>query len=331
MTDITEAAIELASLNWPVFPLLGKSPFGRCGQCVRREPDGRKTALHPTGECPHDTWSRNCHGLLGATTDIAQVGHWWSYVYPGANIGMRVPASMFAIDLDPWAGGLEALEKLQADHGPLPDTLGVYSGRNDGGQHRFYLHPGGSLVSTRIRKMYGKGIDLKTHSGYTVAPPSLHPATKQPYRWDAAPLATPPEWLISLLRPEVRPPVARPARTHSRPFTGPQGPSIADWYSDNHTWAEVLAGWSLVGGDGEGEGSTWRHPTASSASSATIRFGMLFNYSDNSGLPKTEAGYPVGLTKFRCYAELHHNGDLSAAARALRQPSEPFADLVTSW
>jgi hypothetical protein len=129
-------------------------------------------------------------------------------------------------------------------------------------------------------------------------------------------------WLVELLRPALPPPAPAPrigsrstGRTRS---TGDE--SVADWFTEAHRWADVLVGWHVVknGGDGEADGSRWRHPTAASPWSATIRHGCLFNYSPNSGLPVTEPGHAEGLTKFRAFAILEHGGDLSAAARAAR-------------
>ena len=55
--------------------------------------------------------------------------------------------------------------------------------------------------------------------------------------------------------------------------------------------------------------------------SATVRHGCLFVYSTNTPLDITEAGDAHGYTRFRAYAVLDHGGDLSAAARALREAS----------
>ena len=42
--------------------------------------------------------------VLDATTDVEQIGQWWGGRYRGANIGCRVPESMFVIDIDPRHG-----------------------------------------------------------------------------------------------------------------------------------------------------------------------------------------------------------------------------------
>jgi len=169
-------ALALASRGWAVLPLRGKVPL-------------------------------TAHGVKDATTDLAQVAAWWP---DGArhNIGARVPAQLLVIDVDPQNGGsVEAIEEAAGTR--LPATLTVHSGRGTGGQHRYFLHPGGVVSSTRLPT----GVDVKTSAGYCVMPPSLHPETGRPYRWEAhEPVAVPPQ-LRTLLRPRVLPtPVRTPAR-----------------------------------------------------------------------------------------------------------------------
>jgi hypothetical protein len=80
--------------------------------------------------------------------------------------------------------------------GDLPDTLTAWSGRNDGGSHLYFLRPPGPLTSTRLPE----GIDLKIN-GYMIMPPSIHPATGLPYRWEDHPVASLPSRLRELLAP----------------------------------------------------------------------------------------------------------------------------------
>lgn len=167
-------ALELAACGWQVLPLNGKIP------CT-------------------------LHGLDDATTHSPQVRAWWDR-WPSANIGAAVPDALIVFDVDPRNGGLESWAQLTEDH-EVPDTSTVTSGRGDGGTHRYFLRPDGPISAAKIPK----GIDLK-RSGYMVMPPSLHPATLQPYTWhdvDPVPL---PWWLREVLRPE--PPKAR------KPFSG---------------------------------------------------------------------------------------------------------------
>jgi hypothetical protein len=257
-------------------------------------------------------------GVLDATNDLDQIDAWWTAM-PWANIGGRVPAGCVVVDIDPRHCRLVSLAVLIHRHGPLPKTRTCISGRGDGGGHFYYRHPGGKVSASRL----GDGIDLKTHAGYCVLPTSIHPDSGRPYTWDdpAAPIVAMPLWLAELLRPERRRVVAR---TAARVYGGD---SIADWYTATHTWGGVLArhGWHVVDGDGEHDGSTWRHPTATAHTSATIRHGCLFVYSENTPFEVTETARPRGYTRFRAWAVLEHSGDLSAAARAARTMREVAA------
>jgi Bifunctional DNA primase/polymerase, N-terminal len=78
--------------------------------------------------------------------------------------------------------------------------LTAWSGRNDGGRHLYFLRPPGPLTSTRLPE----GIDLKMR-GYMIMPPSIHPATGQPYRWEHQPAAPLPPKLRLLLCPAPKP------------------------------------------------------------------------------------------------------------------------------
>lgn len=281
------AALEYAAHNWAVFPLRGKVP----------------AIPNPPG-----------HGVLDATTHPGQITEWW-HCYRGANIGVRVPRSMVVLDLDPRNGGLESLAALQHRYGPLPDTLTTLSGRGDGGWHRFYRRPPGKLSAVNL----GSGIDIKTSTGYVVSAPSIHPDTGKPYTRIDLPVATPPHWLITLLLP--RPPVLRRS-THRRTPRINGSASIADAYSATVSWADVLEphGWFRSDDyhDGDEDGSVWLHPKHTSKCSATVRNGCLFVWSTSTVFTVSEPGNPKGYTKFRAYALLNHNGDLSAAARSLR-------------
>src|SRR5262249_1894043 len=73
-TAIGTYAVEYAVNGWEVFPLRGKAP------AIPKELGGR--------------------GVLDATTNIGQVIPWWSGPYRRCNIGIRVPESMFVLDVD---------------------------------------------------------------------------------------------------------------------------------------------------------------------------------------------------------------------------------------
>jgi len=294
--DLGTVAIEYAVGGWEVFPLSGKLPQLTCPINKAHKTAGRPDRCR--GDCGNDG-----HGVIDATGDPAKVASWWAK-YPRANIGARVPAGLFVVDTDPRHGGEAAFSDLERRHSPLPPTLTCFSGRGDGGRHRYLLHPGGELCSAGLPD----GIDIKTHKGYVVVPQSLHPDTGKPYRWDdlTFPPAEPPTWLVDLLRPSPRAP--RPSTPRASTVNSD---SVADWFDASHTWADVLeaAGWTEVYGG-------WRHPTATSPLSATVTNDCLFVYSTNTQFEVTETGRPYGYTKLRAWAVLHHHGDLRTAARA---------------
>jgi hypothetical protein len=166
-----DAACELASAGWRVFPCWPTGP----------------RAKSPLTE----------HGHLDATMDPELVRQWWTR-WPYAMIGAAVPDSCLVLDIDPRHGG--SVDDLEALTGPLPATLTVWSGRNDGGRHLYWRQAAGELVGTRLPR----GIDLKVR-GYMIMPPSVHPVTGQPYRWERHPVAALPTSLREMLRPAPRP------------------------------------------------------------------------------------------------------------------------------
>jgi len=170
------AALQLAASGWPIFPLNGKIPAIAGGR-----------------------------GVLDATTDPGQITEWWTRL-PTANIGAGVPDGLLVIDVDPRNGG--DLNDLGSGHDPLPPTLTVWSGREDGGRHSYFRWSGGPISSRRVPA----GIDVKISSGYCVVPPSLHPASGLSYRWEQHEIAVLPSWLRRLLRPPL---TIRSSRNHA--------------------------------------------------------------------------------------------------------------------
>jgi hypothetical protein len=132
----------------------------------------------------------------------------------------------------------------------------------------------------------------------------------------SAPIVSPPDWLLERFHPPA--PLAPPTRQRG---IFHDSDSIADWFTATRTWADVLtnANWTCKSNDGDADGARWRHTTATSPVSATVKHGCLFVYSDNTPFEATTAEHPHGYTKFRAWAVLEHGGDLSAAARAARE------------
>lgn len=164
------AALELARAGWAVFP------------CRPTEPRA-KSPLLP-------------HGHLEATTDPDRIRAWWTR-WPAAMLGAPVPKTLIVVDIDPRNGG--SMEALEERVGPVPVTLTVWSGRGDGGRHLYFLRPPGTFTSTGLPS----GVDLKAN-GYCILPPSIHPASGKPYRWEIHEPASLPAGLLALLRPPER-------------------------------------------------------------------------------------------------------------------------------
>ncbi|SLH95784.1 bifunctional DNA primase/polymerase famiily protein [Mycobacteroides abscessus subsp. massiliense] len=306
--DIGSYAVEYAVRNWRVFPLRGKLPA-----IANPHPQGSRERQECKGDC-----GRPGHGVLDATTEVGVVSSWWGGRYAGANIGGRVPESMFVLDVDPRHGGDLTLAAIQRAYGTLPTTLTTVSGRGDGGMHLFFRRPVGVLSPRRIAADFGPGIDIKTSTGYVVLPPSIHPDSGKPYRRLEHPVAAPPHWLVALLRPE--PQTQQRVASLPRPVVLGAGPSIAERYNAATGWAGVLQphGWRCLDGDADADGARWRHPNATAPHSATIRGGRLYVYSPNTPFDVTESSDPHGYSRFHAYAVLNHGGDMSAAARVLK-------------
>ena len=167
-------ALDLANLGWPVFP------------CVEIPGDRAKSP-----------YTKN--GFHDASMDPELIQKWWDY-RPNALIGIPVPTHMLVIDIDPHNGG--SREALEAKAGAIPKTVTAWSGRGDGGHHLYFFRPNDNQTLTKTK--LPPGIDLREGGRhYVIAPPSLHPDTHQPYRWEnfeEGPVACCPFDLYSLLK-----------------------------------------------------------------------------------------------------------------------------------
>lgn len=275
------------------------------------------------------------NGFYDATTDPATIEAWWGR-HPNALIGHRIAVDLVLLDIDPRHRGDTTWAAVRQEHGePFPLTRAHASGRGDGGGHLWWVRPDDNLTTLKLdawarerglghaiegTSRWTSGIDILHHDlRYTILPPSPHPDTGKAYHWlrglDLEPLAMP-AMLADLLIAEA---VPLPAQRTTEVQHDPD--SIADWYSAHTRWDSLLVplGWRVVAGDGHSDGSRYRHPSASSACSATIRHGCLFVYTPNTPFEVTAPGDIHGYTPFRAYATLHHGGDASKAASAARE------------
>ncbi|SEE27912.1 Primase C terminal 2 (PriCT-2) [Rhizobiales bacterium GAS191] len=137
-----------------------------------------------------------------ATTDEATIRDWWSR-WPDANIGIAPgkESGIFVLDVDGEPGETQ-LAKLEAEHGPLPETTEVKSGRAGGGRHLYFKYPedGRGIPSWLGKDTAKEGLDCLSDSRYVIAPPSIHASgTRYKCKKPVDP-AEAPDWLIDYVR-----------------------------------------------------------------------------------------------------------------------------------
>jgi hypothetical protein len=165
MTDLLEAALAYGAAGVPVFP------------------------LEPRGNVPVTK-----RGFYDATTNPATIRRFWRA--PDRNIGIPTGAlsGFWILDIDP--GGDQHIHRLEAEHGALPPTRAVRTGR---GRHLWFKYTGPIQCSAgRI----APNVDVRADGGYCIAPPSIH-ETGRRYQWLTNPtamLAIAPDWLVALTR-----------------------------------------------------------------------------------------------------------------------------------
>lgn len=166
-------AAHLAEAGWRVLPTAWPTALG----CSCEQSDCPSPGKHPLTE----------HGKDDATDDPDQVRQWWAR-WPWANIGVRPPEGVVILDVDPRNGADLALAEVEAQHGRLPITLTARTG--SGGWHLWFR------CGLPVRGRLCEGVDVKTHTGYVLVPPSRH-VSGGSYRWHhSIPLAPLPIWAM---------------------------------------------------------------------------------------------------------------------------------------
>jgi hypothetical protein len=291
MTQL-EIAIGYANRGWRVIPI-------------------RPGEKHP----PIPRWQE------AATTNTETLVTWWTGPYANHGIGIATgPASgIFVLDIDDKEGqrGYDTLADLEAEHGPLPETLTVITG--SGGNHLYFAYPPTQTIRNDHGRRLGSGLDIRGEGGQVVAPGSTHPnGTTYEFDIDTEHLnpQPAPEWLLTLLQdPEPPTPPTNTTNTTQDTTDGP-----AARYNNRTNWTDLLNddGWTLAYTDRAGE-QHWVRPgkDPSDGTSATVGYqGQDFLRVFTSSIPwLPENAY----SRFGYYAARQHNGDRSAAARHLHQ------------
>jgi Bifunctional DNA primase/polymerase, N-terminal len=167
--NLSQNALDYATRGWSVFPCKPRT----------KEP-----------ACPR--------GFYAATTNPATIRRWW-FADATYNIGIRtgIASGVWVFDID-GDGGATAVGRLEAEHGPLPETL---TSVTSNGCHLWFRYD--SPISCNADGRVGRCLDVRGDGGYVLAPPSLHPEGPR-YRWtNDRPLATAPGWLIKLTRKQT--------------------------------------------------------------------------------------------------------------------------------
>jgi hypothetical protein len=179
-----EAALKLADDGRAVFPLIPRS----------KDPATKR-------------------GFHDATTNPATIRRYWRDA--DRNIGIRTGAAsgFWILDIDP--GGDEHIRRLEAEHGALPPTRSVITGR--GGRHLWFKYCGPIQCSAgRV----APHVDVRGDGGYAVAPCSTH-ENGNTYQWATDPrheLAIAPDWLVHLTRKRAS--ISERARVRVNPNHG---------------------------------------------------------------------------------------------------------------
>jgi putative DNA primase/helicase len=161
MNAMLKAALRYANrYGWRVFPLNGKEP-------------------------------RVKGGFRIATTDERTIRRWWKK-WPDANIGIACDSEHgpVVIDLDEpkdeEVSGFQFLKTLELPREGLVTRSAV---SREGRLHLYFLPMrDGTRLKRMIRPFTHKdqkvAMDILGDGGYVVAPPSIHPDTREPYRWE---------------------------------------------------------------------------------------------------------------------------------------------------
>jgi hypothetical protein len=146
MRDLLHFAFEYLECGWPVVPAVGKQPAVAWSMYQRKLPSTKRVRRWFT--------HRECEYNLAIVT-----GHF---------------AGLVVVDCD--SDEDTVWWKSTFPQTPLVVTTG------GGGKHFYYRHP---AAGVRNRTgLFSRRIDLRADGGVVIAPPSMHPETRQLYQWD---------------------------------------------------------------------------------------------------------------------------------------------------
>lgn len=182
-----DGAILLGGYGIRTFPTHG---IREDGGCTCGSSDCTSQGKHPIGR----GWQNS------ATSDPEELRQLWTR-YPYANLGVACgeASGVIVLDVD-GPDGQQSLAILESEHGPIPMTWTVQTGRNDGGQHIYFRFRPGLKNDVKVVD----GLDVRANGGLVIAPPSLHVSGNY-YKWKTnhtpatCELADMPDWLFEAL------------------------------------------------------------------------------------------------------------------------------------
>jgi hypothetical protein len=133
----------------------------------------RSGTIRKDGKRPiHNDWTKRPYSSAKVLTWCMEHNH---------NVGVRLPADIVVIDIDPRNGGNEGWDTLTMEYG-VDEAIFPCTITGSGGRHYWARKP----VDLPIRDTLPgfDGVEFKSKGRQVVAAGSIHPETEEHYRWD---------------------------------------------------------------------------------------------------------------------------------------------------
>ncbi len=192
--SIRDRAFALARSGFFVLPLYSPKFDGDKISCSCRKGDG----CPHIGKHPRYDFLTLRFGVTDASRDPELIRFWFEK-WPDANLGIATGkrSDLLVLDVDGLTGAY-ALDEIESEFSPLPETLIQRTGKPNG-RHFLFSYPEGVSIPNSVGDI-GNGLDIRSDGGYIVADPSIHKSGRR-YAIEnyAAPLASPPAWFVGLV------------------------------------------------------------------------------------------------------------------------------------
>ncbi len=193
--DARDRAFGLARSGFFVLPLHTPNFDGDKVSCSC----GKREQCDRTGKHPRYDFMTLRFGVSDATRDPERIRFWFEK-WPEANLAIATGkrSNLLVLDVDGLSGAF-ALDEIENEFSPLPETLIQRTGKPKG-KHYLFSYPKDATIRNSAGDI-GNGLDIRSDGGYIVADPSIHASGKR-YAIEnyAAPLASPPAWFVGLLQ-----------------------------------------------------------------------------------------------------------------------------------